>query len=52
MYILVLMLVPFFFKFVYKKWKKDNNLMVLHIEKDFDRKYQEYLIKNKVGFYE
>lgn len=47
LYILALMLIPFFFKFVYKSWKKDNNLMIIHVENDFDRKYQEYLIKKK-----
>ena len=52
LYILALMLVPFFFIFVYQKWKKDNNLMIIHVENDFNQKYQYYLIKNKVGFHE
>jgi len=52
LYIIALMLIPVFFNIVFRIWKKDNNIMTIHVSNDFDRKYQEYLIKKKVGFYE
>lgn len=34
-----------FFSLVYFKWTNDNDLMIIHVEKDFNEKYQYYLIK-------
>lgn len=45
LYILALMLVPIFFVYVKKIWLRDNDLMVIHVKRDFNEKYSEYIVK-------
>lgn len=45
LYVIALMLVPIFFLYVKNKWLKDNDLMTIHVKKDFQQKYSEYIVK-------